>query len=76
MYAIRSYYEQYFLGSIRDISKRKLLEAEQERINALLQQTVSELKVRQLALDEHAIVSISDASGAIIFVNDKLLQIT
>lgn len=68
--------EQYFLGSIRDISKRKLLEAEQERINALLQQTVSELKVRQLALDEHAIVSISDASGAIIFVNDKLLQIT
>lgn len=66
----------YFLGSIRDISERKKLEAEQARITSLLQQTVNELELRQLALDEHAIVSIADLQGNIIYANEKLTEIS
>lgn len=68
--------EPYFLGSIRDISERQALQREQERINELLQRAVSELELRQRALDEHAIVSIADLHGEILFANDKLTEIS
>ena len=68
--------KSYFLSSIRDISKRKRLEEKQKQTNSLLNQTLHELKLRQKALDEHAIVSISDAAGNIIYVNEKFINIT
>lgn len=68
--------EKYFLGSLRDISERKALEAEQVRINGLLEQSVRELEYQKLALDQHSIVSITDAEGRITYVNDKFSEIS
>lgn len=64
------------LASVRDISVRKALEAERERITALLQQTVSDLQVRQLALDEHAIIGITDPAGNIEYANQKFADVS
>jgi PAS domain S-box-containing protein len=66
--------EQYFLGSLRDISAQKQLEANQLRTAAMLRQTVSELAAEQYALDEHAIVSITDPAGTITYANEKFCQ--
>ena len=41
-----------------------------------LQRTVQELEYEKLALDKHAIVSITDASGAITYANDKFEEIS
>jgi PAS domain S-box-containing protein len=49
---------------------------EQKRVNGLLQQTVQDLADKQFAMDQHAIVSIADAHGNIIYANDKLKQIS
>lgn len=67
--------EKYFLGSLRDISERKALAVEQVRINRLLKQSVRELEYQKLALDQHSIVSITDAEGTITYVNDKFSEI-
>lgn len=68
--------QKYFLGSLRDISERKALEAEQHHTRSLLQQTVADLAAKQFALDQHAVVSIADARGRIIYANDKLSEIS
>ena len=68
--------KNYFLSSIRDISTRKQLEETQKQTNLLLNEIVHELKLRQTALDEHAIVSIGDSQGNIIYANDKFTDIT
>lgn len=68
--------KNYFLSSIRDISTRKQLEETQKHTNLLLNETVHELKLRQTALDEHAIVSIGDPQGNIIYANEKFTDIT
>lgn len=67
--------QTYFLGSIRDISERKLLEYEQERVTILLEETVNKLKARQLAMDQHASVTIGDLDGNILYVNNKFCEI-
>ncbi len=67
---------KYFLGSIRDISQRRRLEAERKEINRKLEQAVDDLAVRQSALDEHAIVSMTDRQGRIIYANDRFLAIS
>lgn len=68
--------KRLFLGSIRDISEQKALEAEQKRISTLLHQTVSDLQVRQLALDEHAVVGVTDLAGNITYANQKFCDIS
>lgn len=68
--------QKYFLGSLRDISESKALEAERQRISTLLQQSFNDLSAKQLALDEHAIVSITDAQGTIVYANEKFRQIS
>ena len=68
--------DKYFLGAIRDISARKKLEAEREQMNTRLKQVADELAVKQLALDEHAIVSITDGHGIIVYVNDLFVAIS
>jgi sigma-B regulation protein RsbU (phosphoserine phosphatase) len=66
----------FFAGFIRDITERRHLESERERITQLLRQSVAELEYQKFALDQHAIVSISDAAGAIIYANDKYSEIS
>ena len=68
--------EEFFLGSVRDISERKALEAEQKRVTEALHQTLGDLANQQFALDEHAIVSIADLQGNIVYVNDKFSEIS
>ena len=51
-----------FIAMVRDTSER--------------QQTERELEFQKAALDEHAIVSIADVRGNIIYVNDKFCEIS
>jgi PAS domain S-box-containing protein len=66
----------YFAGFIRDITERKALEAEQVRVNGLLSQSLRELEYQKFALDQHSIVSIADATGAITYANEKFFEIS
>ncbi len=47
-----------------------------ERMNDLLEETNKELQAQKTALDEHAIVSISDTEGNITYVNEKFCTIS
>jgi sigma-B regulation protein RsbU (phosphoserine phosphatase) len=67
---------EFFLGSLRDISDRVEIAAERDRVNAMLQRAVDDAAVRQFALDQHAIVSITDSLGTIVYANEKLEKIS
>ena len=57
------------IAMVRDISARKLVEAK-------LNEKMRELDFQKAALDEHAIVSISDTNGNITYANDKFCDIS
>ena len=52
-------------------SQQKLQESEKRTKQAMM-----ELQLQKLALDEHAIVSITNVTGTIIYVNDRFCQIS
>jgi len=58
-----------FVKVTRDLSEQR---ATQERLRAAQR----ELELQKLAVDEHAIVSIADASGRITYVNDKFVEVS
>src|SRR3712207_6637583 len=49
---------------------------ERKRIEEQMSQTINELADVKAALDEHAIVAITDQRGKIIYVNDKFCAIS
>lgn len=59
----------YFLCVVEDISERK-------QATAKLQKVVQELAYHKQALDQFAIVTITDAKGVITYVNDKFCEIS
>ena len=68
--------EVFFTAHLRDISEQR--KAAQERAAMLSQyrELAIDLERQKMALDQHAIVSITDANEAIIYANDKLVQIS
>jgi PAS domain S-box-containing protein len=63
---------QYFAGFIRDISDRRALELERQALETVQRQMVSDLAAKQFAIDQHAIVSITDLDGTMIYANERL----
>ncbi len=51
-------------------------ESEQQRISAMLRQSVRDMTAIQFALDQHAIVSITDLLGNITYANDLFFKIS
>jgi two-component system NtrC family sensor kinase len=60
---------QGMLCVARDTSERELMSRH-------LKSLLAEVETQQTALDQHAIVSIADVSGNIIYVNDKFCQVS
>ena len=64
-------------GLIMALASASRRKAELAKIRGeIIQRQQGELNFRQRALDEHAIVSVTDARGTIIYVNDKFAEIS
>jgi len=68
--------EQNFIASMADISAMCLAEIRRRKTRNQLKEASTELKMQKLAMDKHAIVSVSDCEGVIIDVNDKFCQVS
>ena len=64
------------LVSFQDISSLKHAESKLSEAYNHLNETLTELNFQKHALDQHAIVSISDAEGKIIYANEKFSKIS
>ena len=64
------------LVSFQDTSLHIKAENKLREANELLSATLRELEFQQQALDEHAIVSVADRFGRIVYVNRKFTQIS
>lgn len=66
----------YFISSVMDITERinarHLLEQSEQEARRLLH----ELNLQKFALDQHAIIAITDVTGKMTYVNDKFVQIS
>jgi PAS domain S-box-containing protein len=68
--------QTFFTVSVRDISEKKSNEREKADLLLKYRELATDLERQKMALDEHAIVSIEDVDGTIIYANDKLVQIS
>lgn len=73
---VRSSDGLYFTLTLRDITQRRQVEAERDALLTRYRTLAMELERQKLALDEHAIVSITDPRGIIVYANAKLAQIS
>jgi len=64
------------MGTFTDITERKQAQEKMQQLAQEQERLLQELKTRQTALDEAAIVSETDLQGNITFVNDKFCQIS
>lgn len=66
----------YFTANVRDISEQKRAAQEMADLLCKYHQVALELDWQKRALDQHAIVSIEDINGFIIYANEKLIEIS
>jgi len=64
------------LVSFQDITLRQETEDNLRKAYDHLKQTLGELEFQKYALDQHSIVSITDASGKITYANSKFIEIS
>ena len=64
------------IGVVEDIGQRRAAEQERDQLLQQFRETAVDLERQRLALDEHAIVSISDAAGRITYVNSRLYAVS
>lgn len=65
-----------FIGMIHDISESKRIEWELQAGRDRATQALEALKQQKYALDQHAIVAITDVKGRILYANDKFCAIS
>ena len=65
-----------YLGIAKDITVEKQIREALRLSNMMLEDTISELKQQQFAVDQHAIVSITDVQGTIIYANEGFCKIS
>jgi PAS domain S-box-containing protein len=63
--------ETGYLFSLQDISLRVALEEERKQAELQRNDALLELSIQKAAMDEHALVSITDIQGNITYVNEK-----
>ncbi len=76
MVPVRAGERLYFTATLRDITLRRQVEAERAALLARYQSLATDLERQKLALDEHAIVSITDPQGRITYANAKLAEVS
>ena len=64
------------IGVVEDIGQRRAAEHERDQLLQQFREAAVDLERQRLALDEHAIVSISDAAGRITYVNSRLCAVS
>ncbi|MFM9998037.1 MAG: PAS domain S-box protein, partial [Burkholderiaceae bacterium] len=64
------------IGVVEDIGQRRAAELERDQLLQQFREAAVDLERQRLALDEHAIVSISDATGRITYVNSRLCAVS
>ncbi len=66
----------HYIGIQNDVTERKQVEAEREQAEASLRQMLRELEFQKFALDQAAIVAITDHNGTITEANDRFCEIS
>lgn len=68
--------QRFFLGALRDLRAQKKLEEERKLVEDRLLSTLADLDARDRALDDHAIVSVTDLQGTILYANRKFSEVS
>lgn len=68
--------DHFFQATMKDITEQNLKDIVIEAKNKKIEKALNDLMQRQFAIDEHAIVAITNLSGTIVYVNEKFCKIS
>ena len=68
--------DQFFQATMRDITEQNLKDQVIEAKNKNIEKAHNDLLQRQFAIDQHAIVAITNLAGTIIYANEKFCKIS